>query len=514
MVHLADDLDCPTGTLPGPAQHGAAHHGTAHHGTAHHGIAHEAAHNGAGAEAVGRALAELAAGRPVVVADDPGRENEIDFIVAAAGISAATVGLMVRHGSGLICAALPAERAAWLRLPPQVAQNEDAKGTAYTVLCDARWPADGLVHTGISAADRAYTLRVLADPSAGPADLARPGHIAPLVARPGGVLERGGHTEAGVDLTRLAGLPPVAAIVEVTHDDGSMVRLHEWPDFRRRHRLPDYAVLSIADLVAYRRRTETLVAAVGCADLPTVHGRFRVHAYRHLITGVEHLALVMGTPTDGALVRVHSECRTGDALGSLRCDCRAQLELALAAVAAEGDGVVVYLGGHEGRGIGLANKIAAYALQDQGADTYQANRMLGLPDDARDYHAAAHILSDLGLRTVRLLTNNTSKRDQLVDHHITVAARVPLEAALTAHNHRYLAAKAHAGHLLSAVPLPAGPLTAPPAAMPAPGPALGPAPGPAPMPAQLPAVPAAAVPAPAGPLPGLPLAAAPPARTA
>jgi 3,4-dihydroxy 2-butanone 4-phosphate synthase/GTP cyclohydrolase II len=401
------------------------------------------------------ALLELAAGRPVVVADDPDRENEIDFVAAAAGIAAETVALMVRHGTGLICAAMPADRARELRLPPQVAENEDFKGTAYTVLCDARWPADGMVHTGISAADRARTLNVLADPAAGAGDLTRPGHVAPLVARPGGVLERGGHTEAGVDLARLSGLPPVAAIVEIQHDDGRMVRLHEWPDFRRRHGLPDLAVLTIADLAAHRRRTERLVTHVASADLPTRHGRFRVHAYREAISGAEHLALVMGEPTDGVLVRVHSECRTGDALGSLRCDCRAQLEMALARIGEVGQGVVVYLGGQEGRGIGLVNKIAAYGLQDRGTDTYQANRLLGLPADARSYHAAAHILTDLGIRAVRLLTNNLAKQRGLAAHGIGVLDRVPLEARVTRENRRYLTAKATAGHALTVVPLPA-----------------------------------------------------------
>jgi len=401
------------------------------------------------------ALVELAAGRPVIVADDPDRENEIDFVAAADGISAETVALMVRHGTGLICAAIPAERARHLRLPPQVAENEDYKGTAYTVLCDARWPADGSVHTGISAADRARTLNVIADPAATAADLTRPGHVAPLVARPGGVLERGGHTEAGVDLTRLAGLQPAAAIVELQHDDGTMVRLHEWPAFRLRHRLPDLAVLTISDLIAYRRRTEVLVRHVGGAELPTSQGRFRVHAYREAVTGAEHLALVMGEIGDGALVRVHSECRTGDALGSLRCDCRAQLEMALSVIAGEGRGVLVYLGGQEGRGIGLANKIAAYALQDEGTDTYEANRLLGLPEDARDYHAAAHILAHLGMARVRLLTNNVAKQRGLAGYGLEVVARVPLETGVTGENRRYLAAKASAGHALSVLTAPA-----------------------------------------------------------
>jgi 3,4-dihydroxy 2-butanone 4-phosphate synthase/GTP cyclohydrolase II len=402
-------------------------------------------------DAVSGALVRLAAGQPVVVADDPDREDELDFVAAASGITAGTVALMVRHGTGLICAAMPADRARELRLPAQVADNEDVKGTAYTVLCDARWPAGGRLHTGVSAADRARTLNVLADPAAGAGDLTRPGHIVPLVARPGGVLERRGHTEAGVDLTRLAGLRQVAAIVEIQHDDGRMVRLSEWPEFRRRHGLPDLAVLTIADLVAYRRRTELLVEHAGVADLPTEHGRFTVHAYREAATGAEHLALVYGEPGDGALVRVHSECRTGDALGSLRCDCRGQLDLALATIAAEGRGVLVYLGGHEGRGIGLASKIAAYGLQDQGVDTYAANRMLGLPEDAREYHAAAHILAHLGIRAVRLLTNNTAKQRSLAEHGVRVLARVPLEANVTWDNRRYLVAKAAAGHLLTAL---------------------------------------------------------------
>ncbi len=401
-----------------------------------------------GTDLIGHTLAELAAGRPVVVADDPDRENEIDFIAAAGGITAETVAMLVRHGTGLVCAAMPAQRAHRLRLPAQVAENEDGKQTAYTVLCDARWPA-GETHTGISAADRARTLNVLADPASDAADLTRPGHVPALIARPGGVLERRGHTEAGVDLARLAGMPAVAAIVEIQHDDGSMVRLHEWPEFRRRHGLPDLAVLTISGLVAYRRRTETLIRHAGVADLPTRHGRFRVHAYRETVTGVEHLAMVMGEARDGALVRVHSECRTGDALGSLRCDCRAQLEAALAAIGSAGGGVLVYLGGQEGRGIGLGNKIAAYALQDQGADTYEANRMLGLPDDSRDYHAAAQVLRQLGITSVRLLTNNLAKQHGLAEHGVKVLDRIPLETGVTGDNRRYLAAKAAAGHLLN-----------------------------------------------------------------
>jgi 3,4-dihydroxy 2-butanone 4-phosphate synthase / GTP cyclohydrolase II len=399
---------------------------------------------------VEHALAELAAGRPVVVADDPDRENEIDFIAAAAGITPATVALMVRHGTGLICAAMPADRTCQLRLPAQISENEDPKGTAYTVLCDARWD-DGARHTGVSAADRARTLSVLADPATRPSDLTRPGHVAPLAARPGGVLDRRGHTEAGMDLTRLAGLPPVAAIVEVQHDDGTMVRRHEWPAFRRRHGLPDLAALTITDLVAYRRRTETVVRQAGTAELPTPYGRFTVHAYLEAGSGAEHLALVLGDPADGALVRVHSECRTGDALASLRCDCRAQLEASLAMIAAEGRGVLVYAGGHEGRGIGLAHKIAAYGLQDEGYDTYEANRLLGLPEDSRDYTAAAQILGLLGLRGIRLLTNNPAKQRGLAAAGIRVRSRVPLETGATWDNQRYLSTKAANGHLLTAL---------------------------------------------------------------
>jgi 3,4-dihydroxy 2-butanone 4-phosphate synthase/GTP cyclohydrolase II len=434
--------------MPDNAANGHRHPGTGPHPDSRSGGPPTST---AGDQAVSGALVRLAAGQPIVVADDRDREDELDFVAAAGGITAATVALMVRHGSGLICAAMPADRARLLRLPAQVADNEDASGTAYTVLCDARWPAGDRLHTGISAADRARTLTVLADPAAGADDLTRPGHIAPLVARPGGVLERRGHTEAGVDLTRLAGLRPVAAIVEIQHDDGRMVRLPEWPQFRRRHGLPDLAVLTIADLVAYRRRTELLVEHVGVAELPTAHGRFTVHAYRETVTGAEHLALVRGDPGDGMLVRVHSECRTGDALGSLRCDCRGQLELALTTIAAEDRGMLLYLGGQEGRGIGLASKIAAYGLQDQGVDTYAANRMLGLPEDSREYHAAAHMLAHLGVRAVRLLTNNTVKERGLAEHGIRVLARVPLEANVTWENRRYLVSKAAAGHLLTAL---------------------------------------------------------------
>jgi 3,4-dihydroxy 2-butanone 4-phosphate synthase/GTP cyclohydrolase II len=388
-------------------------------------------------------IAALRAGRPVIVADDPGRENEIDFIVPAAAITGQTVALLVRHGTGLICAAMPARRAGELELPLQVPAGGDARTTAYTVLCDARWPADGTVHTGICAADRATTLRVLADPASTRDDLVRPGHVAPLAAVAGGVLARAGHTEAGVDLAERAGLPPVAAIVEIQHDNGTMVRPSDWPAFRRRHRLPDLAVATIADLIEYRRRRKVQVRQLAAARLPTRWGPMAVSAWRDTVTGDHHVAVVAGDVTDGrpVLTRVHSECLTGDVLGSLRCDCGAQRDTALARIGAEGRGALVYLGGQEGRGIGLANKIAAYRLQDQGADTVQANQRLGLPVDARRYHAAGQILAALGVHRVRLMTNNPAKVPDLAAH-VDVVAREPLQTPANPHSEAYLQAKA------------------------------------------------------------------------
>jgi len=401
-------------------------------------------------DSVDDALDALRRGRPVIVVDDADRENEGDVVLAAAHATPAWIGWTVRYTSGVLCAPMPAERADALALPPMVDRNEDARGTAYTVSVDAR---DG-VTTGISAADRARTLNVLADGSATAADLIRPGHVFPLRARPGGVLERAGHTEAAVDLCRLAGLPPVGVIAEVVEDTGETMRLPGLRELADAHGLP---LISIADLQAHRRRLEggleapvTVLSAPAVPDrvervaetaLPTPHGTFRAVGYRDLHSGAEHLALVMGTPpARGALVRVHSECLTGDALGSARCDCGPQLDTALAAVAAEG-GVVVYLRGHEGRGIGLLAKLAAYQLQDAGLDTVAANTAQGLPADAREYGAAAAILADLGVDRIRLLTNNPAKLTGLAAHGIDTDQRVPLQVGETPQNVRYLVAK-------------------------------------------------------------------------
>lgn len=390
------------------------------------------------------ALAAFARGEFVVVVDDATRENEGDLILAAEHVTPEAIAFMVRHTSGVICVALPGERLDALHLPPMVAENTDHQRTAFTVSVDYRHGTS----TGISAADRSATLRALADPTTVAADFARPGHIFPLRPNPGGVLKRPGHTEAAADLARLAGLYPAGVLCEIVHDDGSMARRPQLIEFAQRHRFP---ILTIADLIAYRRRTETLVEHLAEARLPTKHGVFTAHVYRCLLDGSEHLALVKGEVRgkDHVLVRVHSECLTGDILGSLRCDCGEQLELALAKVAQAGSGVVVYLRGHEGRGIGIAHKLRAYQLQDQGRDTVDANVELGLPVDARSYDVGAQILTHLGITTMRLMSNNPAKFTQLAGYHLQLVERVPLITAPTAENLVYLRAKKERlGHLL------------------------------------------------------------------
>ena len=397
---------------------------------------------------VATALAALRSGRPVIVVDDADRENEGDIILAAVSATPEWIGWTVRHSSGVLCAPMPAELADRLALPPMVARHEDSLRTAYTVSVDARHG----VTTGISAADRTATVRALADPRSGPDDLIRPGHIFPLRARPGGVLERAGHTEAAVDLCRLAGLPPIGVIAEVVEDAGPVMRL---PGLRALADANQLALISVADLAEFRRRHPDgfpepaapepepvkRVQRVTESRLPTRHGDFRAIAYRDLLTGHEHVALVAGTPAvANALVRVHSECLTGDAFGSSRCDCGPQLDAAMDAIALEG-GVVVYLRGHEGRGIGLLAKLTAYHLQDDGLDTVAANTVQGLPADAREYGAAAAILADLGLDQVRLLTNNPAKLTGLAEHGLTTAERVPLQVGENPYNHGYLTAK-------------------------------------------------------------------------
>ena len=381
------------------------------------------------------AIEAMAAGRPVLVVDDADRENEGDIIFAADAATDEIMGATVRLGSGVICVAMTGEDLDRLALPPMTAINEDAKGTAYTISVDAR---DG-VTTGISAADRARTARLLADPATGREDLARPGHVFPLRARDGGVLVRRGHTEAAVDLCRLAGRRPAGVICEVVEEDGSMSRL---PQLRRLADERGWPLVSIADLVDLRRRTEALVERVVSTRLPTVHGEFTAHGYRSGVDGSEHIALVHGDISEGApLVRVHSECLTGDVFGSKRCDCGPQLEAAQSAVVRAGAGVIVYVRGHEGRGIGLVDKLRAYAAQDAGADTVDANSELGLPVDARDYTHAAQVLRDLGLGTVRLLSNNPAKVEALTSLGIEVSGREPLPPSITSDNLHYLRTK-------------------------------------------------------------------------
>ncbi|HSV68327.1 MAG TPA: bifunctional 3,4-dihydroxy-2-butanone-4-phosphate synthase/GTP cyclohydrolase II [Mycobacteriales bacterium] len=397
---------------------------------------------------VERAVADVAAGRAVIVVDDADRENEGDLIFAAELATPKLVSFMVRYTSGYICVALPDEECDRLDLPPMYHTNQDKRGTAYTVTVDAR---EG-VGTGISGYDRARTIRLLADPAAVAADFTRPGHVVPLRARQGGVLRRPGHTEASIDLARLAGLRPAGVLCEVVSqkDDGDMARRDELEAFAAEHGL---TLVSIADLIAYRRRFEKQVTRVAEARIPTRHGVFRAVGYDSTLDGVEHIALVMGELGDGedVLVRVHSECLTGDVFGSLRCDCGPQLDAAQQAVAAEGRGVVLYVRGHEGRGIGLLHKLQAYQLQESGRDTVDANTDLGLPADARDYGTGAQILADLGVRSMRLLSNNPAKRAGLEGYGLRIVGRVPLPVHATEDNLHYLQTKRdRMGHELPA----------------------------------------------------------------
>ena len=388
-------------------------------------------------------VAELARGRPVVLVDDEDRENEGDLVLAAESVTAEKLAFMIRHTGGVVCLAMTNEMADRLDLPPMVSHNTASRETAFTVSIEAR---EG-VTTGISAKDRATTIHAAISVDAGPGDLARPGHVFPLRARDGGVLRRAGHTEAAVDLCRLAGVKPAAAISELMHDDGTMMRLPAILAFAREHGI---LVGAIADLIAYRLERDTTVRRVASADLPTSHGAFRIHGFVDEIRGDEHIALTMGDVTgpEPVLVRMHSECLTGDALHSLRCDCGFQRDAALEAISREGRGVLVYLR-QEGRGIGLLNKIRAYAMQDDGSDTVEANTKLGFKPDLRDYGVGAQMLVDLGVRRLRLLTNNPRKIAALAGFGLEVTERVPLRIAPNPHNERYLRAKAvKLGHLL------------------------------------------------------------------
>ncbi|MFQ5966265.1 MAG: bifunctional 3,4-dihydroxy-2-butanone-4-phosphate synthase/GTP cyclohydrolase II [Acidimicrobiia bacterium] len=389
-------------------------------------------------EAIGR-------GEFVLVVDDAGRENEGDMVIAAEKVTEAAIAFMVRYTSGLICMPVVGERLDELRLPLMVTENTAVHHTAFTVSIDAKEATT----TGISAADRAATIKAVLNPSTRPEDLSRPGHIFPLRYAEGGVLRRAGHTEAAVDLAKLAGLYPAGVICEVVNDDGTMARGEELEAFANQH---DLAIISIADLIRHRSRTEKLVRRLSEARLPTAYGEFRAVGFESLVDGRQHIALVMGevSGTENVLVRVHSECLTGDTFGSVRCDCGFQLRDALHVVGEEGRGIVLYIRGHEGRGIGLMHKLAAYALQDEGRDTVEANVELGFPPDARDYGVGAQILVDLGITTIRLLTNNPTKRAGIEGYGLKIVDRVPLQTAPTDENRAYLETKAgKLGHLIS-----------------------------------------------------------------
>ena len=429
-------------------------------------------------DSVDRAVAEIAAGRAIVVVDDASRENEGDIVFAASKATPELLAFTIRYARGLICVPMLGEDLDRLQVPPMTSDNQEHMGTAFTISVDGR---DG-VSTGISAADRARTIRTLVDSATEPYEIVRPGHVFPLRYAEGGVLRRAGHTEAAVDLARLAGLTPAGVVAEIFNDDGTMARLPQLRAFADEHGLP---LISIAQLIEYRRHSERTVRRVVQTRVPNQYGEWRAYGYLNSVDGTEHVALTLGDlddgavltpggatppdPPEGILVRMHSECLTGDVFGSRRCDCGAQLSAAMAAISAEGRGVVLYLRGHEGRGIGLLSKLRAYQLQDAGADTVDANLELGLPADAREYSTGAQMLADLGVRRLRLLTNNPAKLAGLFGFGIEIAGRVSLPVAATEDNLRYLMAKRdRLGHQLDdlfvpnattvpVVPGPAGP---------------------------------------------------------
>jgi 3,4-dihydroxy 2-butanone 4-phosphate synthase / GTP cyclohydrolase II len=386
---------------------------------------------------VARAIKDIADGRPVIVVDDADRENEGDIVFAAAKATPELLAFTIRYGRGLICVPMLGPDLDRLNVPQMTSQNTEHHGTAFTIAVDARRG----ITTGISAADRAKTIQLLASPDSAPDDLVRPGHVFPLRYTEGGVLRRRGHTEAAVDLAVLAGLPPSGVVCEIINDDGTMMRLPALREFADSHGL---ALISIEQLIEHRRRTERLVTRVAQTVIPNVHGEWRAYGYRSDVDGTEHVALVLGDLAEGdgedVLVRVHSECLTGDVFGSQRCDCGPQLDAAMAKIAERGRGAVLYLRGHEGRGIGLVAKLQAYGLQDAGADTVDANVELGLPVDAREYSVAAQLLDDLGIRSVQLLTNNPTKVEALAGFGFDVT-RVPLPPLTTPYNLRYLTTK-------------------------------------------------------------------------
>ena len=393
-----------------------------------------------------QAVAALREGKFVVVVDDEDRENEGDLVVAAEKVTPKAINFMAREGRGLICLALTEERCDALELPPMVTENTSNFGTAFTVSIEAR----GRTTTGISAADRAATVKAAIDPASKPSDLNRPGHMFPLRAQRGGVLKRAGQTEASVDLARIAGMNPSAVLCEIMNEDGTMARVSDLARFCERFQLP---MVTVADLIRYRLKTERLVQRIASPHLPTRLGEFRLYAYRSDVTHEEHLALVHGAikEEEPTLVRVHSQCLTGDVFGSARCDCGEQLELAMEKIVEAGRGVFLYLL-QEGRGIGLINKLKAYELQDEGHDTVSANEKLGFPPDIRNYGVGCQILRDLGVRRMRLMTNNPSKYVAIDGYGLEIVERVPLEVHPTDRSRKYLEAKKNKmGHLLKLV---------------------------------------------------------------
>jgi 3,4-dihydroxy 2-butanone 4-phosphate synthase/GTP cyclohydrolase II len=402
-----------------------------------------------GLNTVEEVIQDLRDGKVIIVLDDEDRENEGDLVCAAEFVTPEVINFMAMHGRGLICMPMPQERLAELEIPLMVDErtNTARRGTSFCVSIEARQH----ITTGISAADRATTILKAVDPRTRPADLARPGHVFPLLAKPGGVLKRAGHTEASVDLCRMGGLRPAAVICEIMNPDGSMARLAELRAFAREHELK---LITIAQIISYRMRTERLVKRVASPDLPTTMGDWRIHAFHYELENQTHVALVMGDPKpeDAVLVRVHSECLTGDVFGSTRCDCGPQLEAAMQRIAAEGQGVILYLR-QEGRGIGLANKLRAYELQDTAhKDTVEANLLLGFEADHRDYGVGAQILYDLGIRRLRLMTNNMGKYVALTGYGLELVERVPLELPPHENNREYLRTKKiKMGHLLKSV---------------------------------------------------------------
>ena len=394
--------------------------------------------------AVDDIVAAIASGEMVIMVDDEDRENEGDLILAADAVTPDKIGFMLRHTSGIICLSVPGERLDELDIPMMVSRNTDARRTAFTVSIDA---AEGTT-TGISAADRCRTIEAVLSPDAKPEDLARPGHLYPLRYEPGGVLKRTGHTEAAVDLAKLADRYPAGVLAEVMNDDGTVARLPELERFAKEH---DLLIGTIADLIAHRRKSEKLIERVVEARVPTRHGDFKAVGFKSLVDDRQHVALVRGEIGDGqaVLTRVHYECLTGDVFGSVRCDCGEQLDWALEQIAREGRGVVLYIRGHEGRGIGLLHKLAAYRLQDEGLDTVDANVNLGLPVDSRDYGVGSQILYDLGVRSMRLMTNNPTKRAGIEGYGLSILERIPIPVSATEENRGYLKTKAERlGHEL------------------------------------------------------------------